>query len=222
MIFAKPTTRGSGLIIYGDYLDLSCLYSLTHKISSRLANDTDLLGECKILDGFAYEIRHAYQKDREYKKFNFSGNPKEFTFYYGFRYLWTDILFTFSVLRHNAGYVTLDELDQSLLYSLEYFIKKSMFDYDPLGANELVEYVGKWINTSDKYIALINSYVSIEFLTEKVGKKRFRMIPGIIRKHSFNSDYYNHIIQESENYAKLNNVQISEIDIDYNDLKIIW
>ncbi|MGB6152278.1 MAG: hypothetical protein WBG48_09815, partial [Pricia sp.] len=159
--------------------DLSSLHSTIHKIGTRL-NDYDekFKGQSDIIMGFAYEVRKAYEGSRLKEEFNFSSQDK--VYYQGAQYLWTDLLFSISVLRLNAGYVTMDELDQANLYILEYITRKSLFEYDPKGAQDIQDFIGQRINVHDKLIFLMLQGINYEYLSNRPTKTRFRSIPKLI------------------------------------------
>ena len=100
--------------------------------------------------------------------------------YYGFQYLWTDLLFAVSVLRLNAGYVIMDELDQANLYILEYNLKTSLTKYDPKGAEVIKLFIGHRINVHDPLIFLMLQGINFEYLSQRPSKTRFRNIPNLI------------------------------------------
>lgn len=179
MLQSNPTKKGTGIEIWGDFGDLSNLHSTIHKIGTRLnEHDEKFKGQSDIAMCFAYEVRKAYEGLRLNEDFNFDFENK--VNYYGFQYLWTDLLFAISVLRLNAGYVVLDELDQANLYILEHNLKMSLFAYDPKGAQQIQHFIGQKINIHDKLIFLMLQGINFEYLSDKPTKTRFRNIPNLI------------------------------------------
>lgn len=179
MLQSNPTKKGTGIEIWGDYGDLSNLHATIHKIGARLNEyDEKFKGQSDIVMSFAYEVRKAYEGRRLEAEFNFDSenNVK----YYEFQYLWTDLLFAISVLRFNAGYVVMDELDQANLYILEYNLRKSLFAYDPKGAQQIQHFIGQRINIHDKLIFLMLQGINFEYLSDRPTKSRFRNIPNLI------------------------------------------
>ena len=66
MLVAEATKYGAGITVYGDYWDLRELHETIHYLSesSPLKNHLS-----DFVIGLAYDIRHAYQKDRKEKIF---------------------------------------------------------------------------------------------------------------------------------------------------------
>src|SRR5690606_7608824 len=116
MLQGYPTNNGTGISIFGDYGDLNSLYATVHEIANSLDQyNMRTKAQHQILMNFAYEIRKAYSDQRLTDKLIFDGDDKEML-YYGFHCVWTDILIFISALRHNAGYVQTDKLQQANLY----------------------------------------------------------------------------------------------------------
>jgi hypothetical protein len=179
MLQSNPSKKGTGIEIWGDYGDLAGLHKTIHKIGNRLNEyDDKFKGQSDIIMAFAYEIRKAFEGFRLREAFSF--DPHNKVDYYGFQYLWTDLLFAVSVLRLNAGYVTMDELDQANLYILEYNLKNSLTKYDPKGAEFIKLFIGQKINVHDPLIFLMLQGINFEYLSRKPSKARFRSIPTLI------------------------------------------
>lgn len=179
MLQSNPSKNGTGIEIWGDYGDLASLYHTIHKIASRLNEyDDKFKGQSDIVMSFAYEVRKSYEGSRLRETFSFNSENK--VNYYGFQYLWTDLLFAISVLRLNAGYVMMDELDQANLYILEYTLKSSLTAYDPKGAEVLKLFIGQRINVHDPLIFHMLQGINYVYLSQKPSKARFRNIPNLI------------------------------------------
>jgi hypothetical protein len=213
MLQSNPTKKGTGIEIWGDYGDLKNLHTTIHKIGNRLDEYKPRdKGQSDIIMNFAYEVRKSFEHSRLKEKFSFdSENQVE---YYGFRYLWTDLLYLISVLRFNAGYVALDELDQANLYILEHNIKKTLFEYDPKGAQQIQHFFGQRIMIHDELISLVLTAINIEFLTRTPGKKRFREIPSLLIAYSPFSDAYEMWKSDLKKEAKKLNCEPHEIRYD--------
>lgn len=214
MIQSNPSKKGTGIEIWGDYGDLANLYDTIHKIAIRLNEyDNKFKGQSNILLSFAYEIRKSFEGSRRQEKFEFDSQNK--VEYYGSAYLWTDLLFSISTLRHNAGYVTLDELDQANLYLLEYNLKKSLVEFDPIGAEQIKHFIGQRIPINNELIFLMLQGINFEYLSQKPSKTRFRKIPSLIISYtSTYSDTYKHWYADLEKSAKKFNCDILEIEYD--------
>ena len=66
MIFTTPTKYAAGITLWGDFNDLNSLHETIHN----LVEGTPFNDEIKdMILGLAYDVRHAYQRDREEKVF---------------------------------------------------------------------------------------------------------------------------------------------------------
>lgn len=217
-----PTKNGTGISIFGDYGDLNSLYSTVHEIANSLDENNDRLkAQSQLLMNFAYEIRKAYSGQRLTDKLTFSGDDKEM-FYYGFQCVWTDILIFIFTLRHNAGYVQTDKLQQANLYMLEYVVEKALFQYDPEGANTIQHFIGQRISITNKYAFIIYQALHNKYVTDRPGKKRFRNIPQLLGDHfsEWRQDYKDLVASFSAS-AKQQNCEITDLEFD-NFPEIKW
>jgi hypothetical protein len=222
MLLAYPTKRGTGLSIFGDYGDLTNLYRTVHEVASSLdENNIRCKGQNQLLMNFAYEIRKAYSGERLMDEVKFVGDNHELH-YYGFQLIWTDVLIFISVLRHNAGFIQTNKLDQANMYQLEHAIEKALFDYDPEGANEIQHFIGQRINITNKFAFIIYQALHIKFATSTSGKKRFRNIPKLIGDHfSEWKQEYKDLIYSFEKSAIEQKCEV--IDLEFADFpEIVW
>lgn len=220
MLQGFPTKKGTGISIYGDYGDLANLYETVHKVANRLDDSkASMKGQSQLLMSFAYELRKAYSGQRLIEKLTWSNS--DVVSYYGFNYLWTDLLFTISALRANAGYVVTDELDQANLYLLEFVTRKALRQYDSSGAAQIEEYIGKWINVGNELVFLVNQAIDIEYLNLKPSKSRFRGIPKLLSKYSTHTPEYARFRQDLEESAAQLNCKVLDIEFD-GFPEILW
>ncbi|MUP39729.1 DUF6904 family protein [Labilibaculum euxinus] len=222
MLQGYPTKNGTGISIFGDYGDLNSLYSTVHEIANSLDEYNERLkAQHQLLMNFAYEIRKAYSGQRLTDKLIFNGDDKEMH-YYGFQCVWTDILIFISALRHNAGYVQTDKLQQANMYMLEYVVERALFEYDSEGANFIQHFIGQRINVTNKYAFIIYQALHIKFVSDRQGKKRFRNIPKLIGDYfSEWRQEYKDLIASFEISAKEQNCKIT--DLEFNDFpEIKW
>ena len=216
MLQSNPTKRGTGVAIYGDYGDLISLYDTVHYIANTLNEATPMH---QLLMNFAYEIRHAYQGDRDEDVHSYGDGHK--VHYYGFNIVWTDIIIFIATLRHCAGYILTQKLNQANLYILEYVVEKALFEYDPEGAHVITENYIQRTNVLNPYVFLIYQAMHIQFVSGVPGKNRFRNIPNLFRNHlSEYSPEYKNFISSLELSAKQNNCDIKDLEFnDFPDIK---
>ena len=94
MIFAKPTKYGAGITINGDYPDFDNLHETIHKLCDQNPLQGDL-GDFVL--GLAYEVRHAYQGDRD--SHELLGGVVGKSTYFSFSVLWLIFLTQIGLLR---------------------------------------------------------------------------------------------------------------------------
>jgi hypothetical protein len=216
MLQSNATKSGTGLAIYGDYEDLMGLYDVIHYLASALDEDNVAQkGRHQLLMNFAYEIRKAYSGDRltDQERFN-TENPE--IPYYGFQLVWTDILVFLAVMRHTAGYIETDKLQQAVMCLLEQVVEKALLEYDVEGAHSIKQLIGQRINVSNPYSFIIYQGLHIKFISERTGKRRFRSIPDFIGGHfsEWRPEYKELIksfeISANEQECKITDLEFSE------------
>lgn len=193
MLQGFPTKHGTGISIYGDNADLRSLYQTIHKIAERTEKNHDDPLYVTLM-AFAYEIRKAFSENRLKEKLTFDDHEIE---YLGFHYLWTDLLITLCVLRHEAGYVSTSEIDQANLYLLEARTKRALETYDLQGSRTLKEFIGQRIRITDPLLIQINQFINMYYLKTKATKTRFRNI------HSYFINYFSPWTEESKKFKQL-------------------
>ena len=167
MLISKPTPKGTGLIILGDYNDLRYLYDTIQTLSLVKTYDSEATYERndKLLTIVPYEIRHAFQGERIVNHKIDNGHGE--TTYFGFRADWITILFTINALRYNSGYEPNSNFIQGILYLLEYRVQQALYMYDPIGANMIEPFIFGGIDVSSKYIYQLHQYYVTSFFSMK-------------------------------------------------------
>jgi hypothetical protein len=223
MLQSYPTKNGTGISIFGDYAELNILYDTIHHFANTLDEHKNKRqkAQVQLLMNFAYEVRKASYGQRLTEKFTYSGDNIEHTLY-GFQLVWTDILIFINVLRHNAGYNQSDKLQQAILYNLEYTVETSLFDYDPEGANQIKNFIGQQINITDEHAFIIYQALHIKYVSDKLGKTRFRKIPKMLAGHFSNwHNDYKELIASFQQSAKEQNCEVT--DLEFSDFpEIVW
>lgn len=224
MLISKPTKFGTGIEIFGDYNDFRELHSFIHKASK---NDVIPYKFQEYLLGLAFEVRKAYEGQREIKDF---GNPVPvFEFernilYVGFRYEWISHLVSIRLLRWSAAYCPTDLSDQSMLFNLESLTLSALSNYSPKKAQEIWEQIAVLNIFTDKYPLQWIQECVCKFLTAPNGKKRFEMIPKLLFELSpFSNEYksFYHILKQS---AEKQNCLIDDLRSvnDDDEIKFKW
>lgn len=193
MLQGFSTQNGTGITIYGDYCDLRSLYLTISKIWDKVSQIEDD-PQCITLMSFSYEVRKAYSEQRLKEEVTFDGDRK--IEYFGFQYLWTDLLIFISVLRYQAAYSMTNELDQANLYLVEHITKKALEEYDQEGAAQLKNLIGQGIDILNPLLAQINEFVNLEYLKLKPTKERFRNL------YTLMTNYFSSRTKDSKDFKK--------------------
>ena len=218
MLLSNPTKHGTGLQIWGNCDDLRSLYETFSKLSL-YGSEKDspyLIERDRLLSIMSYEIRHAFQGDREVEK-------RSDVLYYGFSTDWITYIFSLSCLRDNSSLITLDELDIVNLLLLQYHGKSSAKEYDLKGARYLDRLIEIGIKT-DEYSYLIQQEILDDYFSQKANKARFREIPEYIYKLTSiytqeRKDFEANIQAEIKEYK----CEISALEATrQDDFNIIW
>ncbi|TDD99384.1 DUF6904 family protein [Flavobacterium cellulosilyticum] len=224
MLFIKPTKKGLGVELWGNYDDLTLLYEVTANLwnkESNLNND-GFESRDKIISSFSYEVRKSYEESRlisEHGYYIFSESK-----YYGCQLSWIHLLFVISALRYNTRYYSISELDQSILMQLEYWFEKAMFSYDPQGASVLSNYIKGNIYSGNPNLYLYMRRINAEYFCMPRGKKSFRQLPNLLKTACNYTDEYSTYEKSLEKSAKQFDCKISALElnddnVNYEDLQ---
>lgn len=214
MLQIYPTKNGTGVQILGDYADLRTLHTTIHKLAERLDPEGEhTKGKSELLMALAYDIRKAYSGQRDQEKLTLDGNYE--VNYFGFNFLWSDLIITYNVLRYEAGYLVTEPLEQACLYLLEGQLRNALVSYDAKYGQYLQEYIGKWINISHPYVYLISQAIVLDYLQMKPGKMRFGKIAGLISNYfNENSVPYQHMLRGLEKSASEKKCKVLDLEFD--------
>ncbi len=209
MIFSKPTKLGAGITIYGDQHDLSALHETIH----RLAEREPLLGFIdEFVLGLAYEVRHAYQGDREVVRLPADMVEQETSVYFAFPTLWPIFLYQLGLLRWAAGFQPTTSSIQSDLYRLEACAEVSLTDYDPFVAKSSLEWLRSFQPPKRDYVQQYFDNCALQYvITGKPGKGRFKGLPQILRMLSSFSEEYREFERHMEGIAKEKHCHVADL-----------
>ncbi len=220
MLTSEPTKHGTGIAIYGNYDELDFLYSIVHRLSDALGEGNEYQrGQYMLLMNFAYEVRKAKEQSRLIEEIDADGGKITI---YGFQVVWTDLMIFLSTLRHNAGYISLDKLEQSFLYMLEFIAEDAARRYDAEGANNLKPIFSTGVYIGHKYVFQIYQTIHSEFISAHKGKRRFRNISDFLWSYlSPQSRDHIDLVDSLEYSAKKHNCSVFDLEVtDFPD--IIW
>ncbi len=200
MLFTVPTKHAAGVTLWGDYNDLRDLHDTIHVLTE---NSPFNQGIKDTILGLAYDVRHAYQGDREEKQFGFDEYDK--VKYRGVKVLWPVILFQANVLRCSAAFQPTTKGQQANLYRLEQSIEDSLRDTDSGIAAPCIEFLNSPLFITDDYYCLFIGIAANRYVEGAGGKTRFRKLPGILNSFHQTSEEYKVFAAQLEATAKKQN-----------------
>ena len=206
MITFESTKYAAGLTIWGDFWDLRSLHSTIHEITDAAAYRQEITD---VALGLAYEVRHAYQNDREEKEFGFDDLDK--VKYRGSYILWPYLLLQVKLLREFASYGTLSKLNQSHLYLLEHGVEKALKDANAEVAVKCSFWFDSPFPITNDYYPLYVDDIAKQYILGPQGKARIKKLPKLLHALSPFSDEYKAFAIELEKEAKENNCSPYEL-----------
>lgn len=186
MLFAQPTRYRAGLTLYGDYIDFSSLHSTVHQ----LADQIPLAGHFEeFMLGFAYELRKAYQGEREVREFGDAGIDK--VTYFGCKLLWPFYLVHVGMLRWAAAFNPTTKTIQANLFLLEAATEDALTRSDSKIGRECVEWLSGFRGLPTNYLLQFIDDVCLDYISiARPGKQRFATLPRTLRSISSYSKEY--------------------------------
>ena len=242
MLKVELTENYAGVTIYGDYNDLDFLYD---SISYLIHGDPSSDGEYTMqnhLYGFLYDVRHAYQGDREailvdnylqdYKRKWLEIRKKDATehnVYFCFNYLLPDIFLDMVLIKHFIRkvdkkvndvynpYINMVNYFYSLvLHSIENILTEIKFNKIKKGLLESVV-------TDSIFIPQWFEIISIDYskMTKKQREKEFMHIMDAIYNYSDYEDYLKMKI-DIEKLCKEKNCSLDDLHYEDYPEEIEW
>jgi len=224
MLYLISTKRGIGVELWGTYSDLHTFY----EIISRFWGDEEKYkipgaeNRDKVLSGFAHEIRKAYEGMRLKRKTNhFTLDEAE---YFGTQISWVHFLFSLTALKYNMRYYELTKYEISVFLQIEFWLEKAMNSYDTIGARKLVGYIEDGIYGANEYIYQYMRSINFDYILLDGGKKAFRQLSALLQRGVYNTAEYQEYRFSLENDSKKLKCNITDLDIDDDDVnyEIKW
>lgn len=121
MLQIIPTKNNYGVKIMGDYGDLYSLYST---LSNYFYDNNDIAfsQRARLLTIMSYDIRHAYQHERECEKLMYDSENK--VTYYGCYTDWITLLFSIACLKCNLSEFKTSDLDRANVLLLSHLCRE--------------------------------------------------------------------------------------------------
>ena len=123
MIYIIPTKRGMGVEIWGTHEELRDFHEIIAKFWNKetILNSSGFENRDKLISGFSYEIRKAYEGNRLKRDSNHYSLDK--TEYLGTKISWVHFLFSLTALKFNMRYFETTKYDISLFLKIEFWLE---------------------------------------------------------------------------------------------------
>ncbi len=225
MIYILPTKRGLGVELWGTNQDLHNFYEVVGKFwnDENKFNIKGFESRDKVISGFSYEIRKAYEGKRLKRKNSpFSFDEIEC---FGTRISWVHFLFAITALKFNMRYCETNKYDIAMFLQIEFWLEKAMNSYDEVGANSLIGYIEDGLYGANEYIYLYMRSINLDYFLLGGGKRAFRKLSQLLRKGVFCTDEYKAYknlleIDSKRLQCSINDLEINDDYIKYED--IVW
>jgi len=218
MFYLIPTKNGKGVQFWGTYDDLRTI----HSIISNFWNQEEYLNKKgfdnrdELISGFSYELRKAFEGSRlKRKNSHFSFEKIE---HFGCKISWVHFLFSISALRFNMRYLESNKLDLGIFLQLEYWLEKSMLDYDEKGGQVLKNFISGEIYGGNDCIYQYMRYINASFFKLSGGKRAFRELPRLLKTAVNFTDEYKEYAESLKLDAERLKCKPSELEINDNDI----
>ena len=210
--------------LWGTHEDLNNLY----EVLGRFWNDENKLNingyenRDKLISGFSYEIRKAFEGSRLKRKT--SHYSFEETEYFGTQISWVHFLFSLTALKFNMRYSETSKLDISMILQIEFWLERAMNNYDEIGARNLVGFIDDGLYGANEFIYHYMRSINLDYFLLGGGKRAFRKLPDLLQRGIFFSDEYKSYKNDLEKDAKrlgcdVNDMDIDDDNIDYDNMK---
>ena len=200
MLITIPTKHAAGITLWGDYNDLHDLHDTIHALAE---NSPHNQGIKDTMLGLAYDVRHAYQGDREERQFGFAEHDR--VNYRGVKILWPVVLFQMSALRSSAAFQPTTKGQQATLYRLEQSLEESLNQVDAGIASRCIGFLNSPLFLTQDYYCLFVGLMANRYVEGPGGKRRFRKLPAILQSFHPTSEEYKTFAAHLEATAKEKN-----------------
>lgn len=207
MLFAKPTRYGAGVELWGDPRDLEHLRDTVYHLA-----DAATLGEqvSDFLLELAYDVRHAFQRDRLEREFGVDSLDKVAC--RGVQIVWPIFLVQVSLLRRAAGLKPTTGAHQADIYRLEYEAEQALVTYDAAVGGECVPLIPLAGDLPRDYLVEYISCWARDYVEQgSAGKARFKKLPVLLRSLWWVGDEYKAFAAHLKTTAAEQGCQPSEL-----------
>lgn len=212
MLFGRSTKFGAGFTLAGDSFDLCDLHDTIHYLASE--NGPMPAHQAEFVLGFAYDVRHAYQGDREVKAV---GDPSKKMKYFCFDTLWPDFLVQLGLLRSAAAYLPTKKIHQANLFRLEACAEEALNEIDANIGRQCIQWLEDFSPFPKDFQVSFISEQSLQYVTSgTTAKSRFRNLPGLLGEISPYSTAYKAYEEKLKAVAKKEKCRLEDLH-DFSD-----
>jgi hypothetical protein len=195
MLFAEATPMGAGVTLWGDYLDLRSLYDTVGRMVDVAPGN---IGD--FIVALNYDIRHAYEHQRDEKTFGHDEIAK--VTYLGEKILWPHVLVQASLVRYYAAFIDTTKEDQANIFRLEHALEQALRNYDAEVGETCAEWLATPLHLPNDYLTEFFDEATYRFIADGPGgKRRFKKLPSVLRSISEFSPEYRTFKSELEKIA---------------------
>lgn len=186
MLLGSPTKYGAGIILAGDHADLVDLHETIHYFAGE--NGPIPLRHSEFLLGLAYDVRHAYQGDRDTTTLK---TPRAKYTYFAVDVLWPIFLVQVAMLRSAASYLPTEKHHQANIYRLEACAENALNALDANISRECCRWLAEYSAFPASYLIDFISHQTYRYVfSSTTAKGRIRTLPNIMREMSSYSAVY--------------------------------
>jgi hypothetical protein len=170
----------------GDHTDLVDLHETIHYFGGE--NGPIPPNQSEFLLGLAYDVRHAYQGDRD--KITMRTPNAKYT-YFAVDVLWPIFLVQVAMLRTAASYLSTEKSHQANLYRLEACAENALDALDTKVSRECSRWLVEYSVFPANYLINFVPHQAYRYVfSSTTAKGRIRALPGIMREMSPYSEAY--------------------------------
>tara|TARA_R110001606_G_scaffold158325_1_gene302079 strand:+ start:239 stop:901 length:663 start_codon:yes stop_codon:yes gene_type:complete len=212
-----PEKKGLGVELWGSYQDVKQLYFVIMSFTDdeSFQNREGFENRNQILWDFVKHLRKSYQGRRLQRDTDhFNLDPQKV---FGVKISWLEMIFYLGCINYNSKFLRVSKFDSAMFLQLEYWLEKSMIDYDEKGGNELKNYINSLINYNSELLLQYYHFLDYEFFKLNGGKKSYRKLFEILRKAVASSDENKLFLSKLNKEAKILNCEIIDLLV-YDDI----
>jgi hypothetical protein len=196
MLTGTPTKYGAGITLSGDFFDLM---ALRETITDLVYDNLNVYHEEFVL-ALAYDIRHAYQGNREKDQLK---TPYGKVTYFSVNIPWPVFLVQVALIRSAAAYRTTTQAQQAHLYLLGSCGTTALQSLDGTVAGKCSDWLNKPIMLPENYLIDFVDYQARTYVScASTLKKRIQKLPEIMAQINEHSSQYKSYADELERIAK--------------------